>query len=100
MIWLGAGEGAPQLRALHDEVEGRLEGCGFPRDRRSFSPHVTVGRVKRARRGDGHRIGAALDATPLEIPRWRVDRVVLYESRLSPRGSSYHVVSRTLLRPE
>jgi len=93
VIWLGVGEGQPQLVALHNEVVGRLEECGYPAADRPFRPHVTIGRVKRVGQADATHIRVVLDTVPLAVPRWTVGRVVLYESRLSTRGSTYHVLT-------
>lgn len=43
------------------------------------------------------RIRAVLETARLEVPRWLVDRVVLYESRLSSSGPSYHTMTSGLL---
>ena len=93
VIWLGMGEGQSQLLALHNEVAGRLEECGYPAADQPFRPHVTIGRVKRVGQADATQIRAVLDTIPLAVPKWTVGRVVLYESRLSTRGSTYHVLT-------
>lgn len=98
VIWLGVGEGYPQLLALHDDVVGRLEECGYPAAARPFRPHVTIGRVKQIAHEDATQIRAVLDTVSLAVPRWLVGRVVMYESRLSTRGSTYHVLTSGPLR--
>ena len=46
VVWAGIGEGAALLCTLADAVDTQLAACGFPREDRPFSPHVTLGRVK------------------------------------------------------
>ena len=45
-FWLGVGEGAEPLAALAESMEAQLGPLGFPREKRAFTPHVTVARIK------------------------------------------------------
>ena len=46
VLWVGIkGDMAP-LNALQSDVENALEGIGFRRERRDFSPHLTIGRIR------------------------------------------------------
>ena len=98
VIWLGFGAGGAELRTLHAEVETRLEPLGLRPERRPYHAHLTIGRVKRATPAVGARIRPALRVMKLPPMRWLVDRVVLYESRLSAAGASYRVLTHTTLR--
>ena len=90
VVWLGARGGLSQLSTLHDEVEGRLKESGFAVAARPFRPHVTIGRVTRTwDMRTPARSARSSRRSPLAVPRWLVGRVVLYESRLSSRGSTY-----------
>ena len=93
VVWLDAREGHSQLCALHDEVAGHLKESGYAVAARPFRPHVTIGRVTRLGHADASQIRAVLETISLAVPRWLVGRVVLYESRLSSRGSTYHVLT-------
>ena len=98
VIWFGLAAGGAELRTLHAEVETRMEPLGLRPERRPYHAHLTIGRVKRATPAVGARIRDALRAVTLPPIRWLVDRVVLYESRLSSAGGSYYVLSHTTLR--
>ena len=103
IIWLGVSEGAGSLEELAAKVEGAAAKAGFSRESRRFSPHLTLGRVKMARRRSGksstqtlseQRVGEDLQALlgrsdPGALGRFTVREVVLIESRLSPGGSLY-----------
>jgi RNA 2',3'-cyclic 3'-phosphodiesterase len=91
VIWAGVTEGADQLSMCQGEVGRRLEGLGFPRERRPFRAHLTLGRVKAPL---GARIGEIFaEAVLAREARCRVDHLTLFESHLSPRGATYSVVA-------
>ena len=47
VVWLGV-QNQTAFRRLHSAVEEELSRTGFERDERPFSPHLTMGRVKKA----------------------------------------------------
>jgi 2'-5' RNA ligase len=60
---------------------------GFPPEGRPFRPHITLGRVR-----EGHRLPpGAIDQLENVAPgtAFLADRVVLFESRLTPAGPVY-----------
>jgi 2'-5' RNA ligase len=95
VLWLGAGEGARELEALASCLQEALRSAGFALEERPFRSHLTVARVKPG----GERAAArALGAAPQgEIARMRVDRLLLMQSQLSPRGAKHGVVHETRL---
>ena len=46
VMWIGLSEGKQQLSLLAKEIDNRLSTLGFPREKRKFSPHLTLGRLK------------------------------------------------------
>ena len=82
-MWVGVHSGHTHLVALQEAMENRLEAEGFDRESRPFHPHVTVGRVRRPPRGGLREEG------PLPQIDFRVDRLILKQSRLGPGGSTY-----------
>ena len=88
VVWVGVGSGAAGLAALAEALGASEEG-------RPFSAHLTIGR-RRSRSGLERLRAAALRAGFSEL-RQTVDRVVLFESQLTPRGPTYLVRRETLL---
>ncbi|MBI5444481.1 MAG: RNA 2',3'-cyclic phosphodiesterase [Deltaproteobacteria bacterium] len=88
VLWVGlAGDVAVVAKAAL-EVEARLEPLGIPREARPFTPHLTVGRARNP--GEMPDLRAALEAEgEYEGPSFTVSELVLYESRLSPKGPTY-----------
>ena len=97
VVWLAASEGGVQLTALHNEIEARLQPLGFKAETRRYTAHLTLGRVKAYSPGGGALFRRVLATTHVATSRWLVDHVTLYESKLSPKGPTYHPVVRTRL---
>jgi 2'-5' RNA ligase len=77
---------------MHEEFNRRLAPLGFAAERREFSAHLTLARVKDAPRAFGKSLRVALDAVRPQPARWRVDRATVFESRLSPSGAVYQAL--------
>ena len=95
IVWSGATETSGALTQCVAAVEDELESLGFPRERRPFSPHITIGRV-RFDDSDG-RIRSAVNAAAYENMVQAVKSLTLMSSALSPKGPAYSVVSRANL---
>lgn len=79
-------EGGDSLLHLAARLELWAEKEGFPREKRAFKPHVTLGRVRKGC-GPFPELPAGRIA-PIAFPLARVN---LYESRLTPKGAYYIV---------
>ena len=89
VIWLGV-EPVGELFDLADALERELADLGFPRERRPFRPHITIGRVRDPlASGDLSRALAALEA-PQEAVEVREVRVM--KSTLHPSGAIHEVL--------
>ena len=99
VIWRGVDEGQEQMVALKSELDRRLAPVGFEPETRPFRAHLTLGRVKRRAAISGPALRAVLSRHEPETARWVVDRVSLFESRMSFRGVTYHVVESAMLAP-
>lgn len=84
------------LELLQDRIERGAEGLGFPPEGRPFRPHLTLGRVR-----EGHRLPEGWQTELERIPSgeaFLVDRVMLFESELTPTGPSYSVRHEVVLK--
>jgi 2'-5' RNA ligase len=93
IVWAGANEVSGNLLKCIEALESEMEQVGFTREQRSFSPHITIGRVREDR--SGGRIRAAADGLTLDAGIQAVASLTLMSSVLSPKGPTYAVVSRT-----
>ena len=99
VIWMGPGRGGKNVASVAGLLWRRLESAGYGRFPARFQPHVTLGRVRRARAGAARRLRALLaDGAALPEVAWTVDRVSLYESRLGSGGSTYRRLAAAALR--
>ena len=87
VLWLAVSEGAREAIALQRVVARRLEALGMQPEDRPFHPHLTIGRWRRSRPSD--RPSLATEGRSASTPEMTVDRVTLYESRLSSKGPTH-----------
>ena len=96
VLWVGIGEGAQQLCAVHDTLEAPLSKLGYRREERKYSPHITLGRVKSDRPTEKLAFALAHQAG------WKggevqVTELLVMGSKLTPTGPEYTVLSRARL---
>ena len=89
ILWVGLEDHNNMLTKLQRDLEKHLASLGFPYDTRSFTPHLTLGRLRQPTR-------IKLPVLPVDNLVIPVSNVVLYESILNPQGPVY----RQLLRFE
>jgi 2'-5' RNA ligase len=91
VVWVGIREATGALARLRDEVEAHVSPLGFPRERRRFHPHLTLGRVqRRATPADVRRIGqVASSALVGQIDEIDISGVSYIQSELRPGGAVY-----------
>jgi 2'-5' RNA ligase len=87
VIWGGCVEPAAELLRCAARCEDAFAGLGFARERRAFSPHLTVGRVRDDRSGSGLR--GAIDALTVKKATQDAESLSVFESTLSPSGAQY-----------
>jgi RNA 2',3'-cyclic 3'-phosphodiesterase len=95
-LWLGVINGAAQLAAIEAEISKRISGAAVELEDRVLLPHLTLGRVKMA--GAGIDWPKVLQACEVRSAVSHVDKVSLYQSKLSQFGPNYtELVSTPLI---
>ena len=94
VIWAGLDDLSGRLATLAEDVESRLELLGFPREKRSFSAHLTLGRIRANTSRDRELIEAVRQKLDISGPTFVVDHAVLFQSMLKPSGAEYSPVFR------
>ncbi len=107
VLWAGLAQGGEACEALAGLLEQALAPLGYAPERRPFSPHLTLARMRVPSRNDRRRTpppaptpnawAALLEhLASLAWPEVRVDRFVLWKSTLSPGGSVYEPLAEFL----
>ncbi len=87
VIWVGAGSGEEELSRMAKEIEQEMEEIGFPREKRGFSAHFTIGRVKSPKNIE--KLMQLLQASDFQTEKIEVNEVVVMKSQLHPAGAIY-----------
>ncbi len=90
VLWIGLHAPA-ELAALSRGIESACARLGYESEKRGFSPHLTIGRVRQdASASDTQRIRHALEAATIDsLGAVRVDSVHLFQSDLQRSGAVY-----------
>ncbi|MCQ2560139.1 MAG: RNA 2',3'-cyclic phosphodiesterase [Clostridia bacterium] len=83
VFWAGLAGAVKNLRALQAQVLQGVEAVGLPVEKRSFSPHLTLARIKS--------LSGKIESLPSLNLRWPVASLQLFSSQLTPQGSIYHL---------
>ena len=88
VLWVGVGGQINELIQLQQSLDEKLAGIGFPREKRAFKGHLTMGRVKA--KIDPKRLLEAIKAFDgFESEPFVADKIILFKSDLQPTGAVY-----------
>lgn len=100
IIWIGVKTGREELHSLTYDLETELFRIGYPREKRGFTPHLTLGRVKESNEGLGRLIDTydlSGKQTSIEI---LVEKIAVMKSELRPDGAVYTTLKEFKLTGE
>jgi 2'-5' RNA ligase len=87
VIWVGAGSGQEELSGMAGKIEEEMEKIGFPKEKRRFSPHFTIGRVKSPKNIE--KLMKMIKSSDFQTEEIAVSEVVVMRSQLHPTGAIY-----------
>jgi 2'-5' RNA ligase len=87
VLWASM-EASPNLRTLAADIEGAMEELGFPREKKKFSPHLTLARLERPRLQEALRKAIAENQLR-EFGSLSTNEFHLIQSKLKPSGAEY-----------
>lgn len=87
VMWIGVSTVPEPLQQLYANIEDELAREGFERDKRKFSPHLTIGRIRTPH--NSARVAEALIAAGFESEMFVATEVILMRSDLKATGSIY-----------
>jgi len=96
VVWVGLGGDSQILFDLQRKLEDRLASAGFPKEKRAFKAHLTLGRIRDAVHHDT--AGRAIQHfTRPAGQHFTADRIILFKSDLKPTGAEYSKLKETKL---
>ncbi len=96
VIWIGGSDSSGTLPKVVQQLEDALVPLGIEKEKRTFSEHFTIGRVKFDHsRG---RLRESVRAAGFDACRQAVRELVLYQSTLCQSGAQYAPVLRAKLQ--
>ncbi len=95
VLWAGI-EHDSQLCRFHAKLEAALSKAGFQPEKRQFSPHLTLGRVKDM--GGKRQAAAAINDFTIEgKTSFEASKLAFYKSDLQPEGPVYSMLKQIIL---
>jgi len=88
VIWMGVDKGKEELKRIASNLEEKLAIIGFVKEKRPFSPHLTLGRVKSSK-GKERLIEALSLVEASNLGNMRVTQISIMKSELKPQGPIY-----------
>ena len=98
VVWAGVDRGHQELIAIHAELTTEFAKLGFPPEARVYSPHLTLGRIKRAGRPEEELCESIRKLNRFSCGVTDVDQLVVYSSFLDRSGPDYTAIARSPLQ--
>ena len=95
VIWAGL-KADDVLYKLQKDIDISLEFLGFAKEKRPFSPHLTIGRVRDSRAKK--KLRDAFEQVRTEPGSFEAENITFYKSDLIPEGPVYTVLKSVKLR--
>lgn len=97
VLWLGFSTAAERFITLRNTVENVCADAGLDRERKKFTPHFTIGRVRQ--RGHGGDLENVLHACSFRAVPVRCTSIRIMESTLTPKGALHRERASIILTP-
>lgn len=97
VIWVGLGGDIRSLFAFQSRLEEKLAGAEFPKDKRPFKAHLTLGRIKQAANPASIR-QMITNYAGLCSEEFTFNQVILFKSDLKPSGAVYSNLKQINIR--
>lgn len=97
VLWVGTGKGNSNLLQLQKDLERQLVSSGWPPEKRGFSGHLTLCRVRKPTAGV-KLAQMTEDYKDFKLGIMPADSVSVYQSQLTPKGPIYTVLGNYKMR--
>lgn len=99
VVWMPVTTGAGPLTEVHRTLGERVMREGIAIERRPFTPHLTIARVRDREQRRARALGERLRDIRMAPIGWRIDHVTLFRSDLSGPTPRYEAVHTITLGP-
>ncbi len=96
VYWVGVKEPTGTLTELQTRIETELAKLGFAKEKRAFSAHLTLGRVKSTEKIG--RISTQLQQETPQFGEFITNEITVMQSQLQPSGAVYTPLQRIPLQ--
>jgi 2'-5' RNA ligase len=88
VLWIGINQGQPELKQLAKRVDHWVNKLGFPLEKRAFSGHLTLARIRQPNVGKA--VLRVAEQTTIEtLGQQTVSAITVFQSDLRPGGPIY-----------
>jgi 2'-5' RNA ligase len=102
VIWAGIQQGDSEVKIIANELEERIAEIGIPKEEKTFSSHITIGRrrsgLKMDKLIDGLQKIASLAKE--QGQEFLTSKITLFKSTLTPKGPNYESLKEANLKTE
>lgn len=100
VIWAGIDKGDNETKTIAANLEEEISRIGIPKERRAFSSHITIGRVRSFKNIQNlymqlEDLSKKLSTQRLEF---NISELTLFKSTLSRQGAIYEAIARIPLK--
>jgi 2'-5' RNA ligase len=88
VLWVGTSDLEDRIVKVYNVLDKGAEKCGFQRENRRYTPHVTIGRSRKK----AVRLAPGLEENFTEKLTMKASEIVLFESVLKSTGVEYKIV--------
>jgi len=100
VIWVGIDQGEAETKKIATFLEEKIEKLGIPKEDRTFSSHITLGRTRSSL--NRQKLVEVLNNLAGEFKdeslEFLVGKITLFKSSLSPHGPTYAVLKQADLK--
>lgn len=91
VIWVGVKRNENLMIELKSQFDRLLKSIGYQTEKKDFTPHATIARVRRVL--DGNKLSMNLDSlSETDIGMMSVEEFTLMKSTLTPSGPIYEII--------
>ena len=95
VVWAGIDGNIEAIAEMAKSIDNAMAKLGFEREKRKFSPHFTVGRIRKPQGTD--RLLSRIKGIKVPSDEFDLGKVILMKSVLSPGGSIYTPLAEFVL---